>query len=310
MSEQELKKVIDESKKLLLDVREKRPAPLRDEKILTAWNGLMISAYARAGLIFGDFKYIAIAEKAAEFILENLFVKDRLLRSYNDGQAKHNGYLDDYAFFMAALLDLYEADHNPLWLQKAIKLDKIMEELYEDTENGGFFMTGKGHENLIAREKPNQDGAIPSGNSIAVMNLLRMGEFTTKANYYNRAQKALKTFLGSSSSSPLALSEMLLALDFFLDKPKEIIIVTPHGKEEEAEPFLKELRNHFLPNRILAVTTEEKSKEQLANIAPVVRGKIAIGGKTTAYICENGVCKLPVQDPKDFLVQISKKEGY
>ena len=306
VSEERLSAIIDESKERLYNARDLRPAPLRDEKILTAWNGLMISAHAQAGLILADSRYIDRGVKAAQFILKNLYIKGRLYRSYADDRARHNAYLDDYAFFIASLLDLYEATHNPLWLQKAIELDEVLEKYYVDNNNGGFFMTSSDHEDLLVREKPSYDGAMPSGNSAALLNLLRLSEFTTRDSYRKRAQDALKSFSGTLTSHPVALSEMLLAVDFSLDSPKEIIIVAPKGKKGEADPFLIEFRKQFLPNRILVVLTEGEELELHAKVVPLVQGKLAIRGKTTAYVCERGICKLPVRDPKEFAWQIKE----
>lgn len=302
--ENRLRLIIKESRERLYQWRNRKPRPLRDEKILTAWNGLMISAHARAGLIFGEPRYVDRGVKAAQFILTNLFIKNRLYRSYKENQAKQIAYLEDYAFFMAALLDLYEATHDIQWLKKAIQLDEILARNFEDKEDGGFFMTSIDHEKMIAREKPNYDGAEPSGNSVAVLNLLRLGEFTLKDRYRIRYEKAFQSFLGDDTSSPLALSEMLLALDFYLDSPKEIIIVTPENKKDEAEPFLDELRKQFLPNRILTVATEGNDIKSHARLIPVARKKFALKGKATAYVCEKGICELPTKDPMVFAQQL------
>jgi uncharacterized protein YyaL (SSP411 family) len=302
----QLHTVIEESKELLYQQRNHRKSPLRDEKVLTAWNGLMISAHARAGLILGESIYINRAVKAANFILENLYIQSRLYRIYKDNRAKQMAFLNDYAFFIAALIDLYEATHDIIWLKKAIELDGILEKFYEDKQNGGFFMTSSDHEALIVRQKPGFDGAEPSGNSVAVLNLLRLEEFTLKDDYRKRAQKALTSLLGSSASHPLALPEMLMALDFFMDSPKEIIIVTPKGKPKELEAFLQAFRKQFVPNRILIVVTEGKELKSHAKIIPLIREKYAINGKTTAYVCEKAYCKLPAQDPALFSRQISE----
>jgi hypothetical protein len=304
ISEKRLRDIIEESNEILYQVRSHRPPPLRDEKILTAWNGLMISAYAQAGLILGDSQYVHRAVKAAHFVLEKLYVGDRLFRSYKDNTVRHNAYLDDYAFFIAALLDLHEATHDLQWLKKAIEMDAILENNYEDTKNGGFFMTSNDHEELLAREKPSYDGAVPSGNSIAVLNLLRLYEFTTNESYRIRLEKAFKTFSKILTSNPGALSEMLLAVDFYLDSPKEVIIVEPKGKGAEVDPFLSEFRKQFLPNRIITVITEGEDVESYSGLIPFVRGKIALEGKATAYICEKGTCKLPTTDPLVFSQQI------
>jgi uncharacterized protein YyaL (SSP411 family) len=282
MSGEKLAGIIEESKEILYQARSHRPSPLRDEKILTAWNGLMISAHARAGLILGESQYIDRAVKAAQFVLKHLYIKNRLFRSYKDNTAKHNAYLDDYAFLIASLLDLYEATYDTTWLEKAMALDGVLEKYYEDKRIGGFFMTSNDHEDLIAREKPAYDGALPSGNSIAVLNLLRLGEFTNIYSYKKRAEKALMSFSGTLNSNPVALSEMLLAIDFFLDSPKEIIVVTPEGEKGKADPFLFEFRKQFLPNRILAVISEGKDLQYHAKVIPLVKGKLAQEKKVTA----------------------------
>ncbi len=305
ISKEHLLAVIEESKELLYRARSRRRPPLRDEKIITAWNGLMISAYARAGLIMGNAMYTASACSAAQFILDNLFIRKRLFRSYKDQKARHKAYLEDYAFFIAALLDLYEASYDMKWIETAMALDAILEKHFEDKRDGGFFRTSNDHEALIAREKPNYDGALPSGNSITVLNLLRLSELTTKDSYRKRAERSLKSFSKTLMANPTALSEMLVALDFFLDSPKEIIIITPPGKKDAADPFLIELRKQFLPNRVLMVVAEGNDLKSLEKVLPLVKGKFAQEGKATAYVCEKGICNLPTHDPAVFAVQIN-----
>ncbi len=306
LGETEARSLIDQAREKLYQARLKRPAPLRDEKILTAWNALMISAHAQSGLTLGEPKYTERAERAARFILTNLYKKGRLLRSYKDGKAQLNGYLEDYSFFIAALLDLFEATGRTEWLKNAITLDRTLEKHYADKSAGGFFMTSDDHEKLLAREKPADDGAVPSGNSIAALNLLRLHELTTNDDYRKRAESILKAFSGTLTSQPVALSELLLAIDFHLDKPKEIVVVSPEGKRETAEPFLTELRRHFVPNRVLALVSEGKDQEILGAFVPLVTGKVAQQGKTTAYVCEKGICQFPTSDPKRFSELIKK----
>ena len=308
ISEGRLKSIIEESKELLYQDRQQRPAPIRDEKILVAWNGLMISAYAQAGLILKNRDYIDRAVNAAQFILTRHYIKGRLFRSYKDNMAKHNAYLDDYAFFTAGLLDLYEATFDPQWLKKAIELDGVLEKHYEDQKDGGFFMTSHDHENLLAREKPAYDGAEPAGNSVAIRNLLRLGEFTTQDTYRKRADKAFKAFSGTLNSRPTALSEMLLAVDFYFDKAKEIIIVTPKGNKDSSDILLSVFRKQFLPNRILSVVSEGEDLQTQAKVIPLIKGKLAIKGKVTAFVCEKGICDLPTNDPLVFAKQIKKIE--
>jgi hypothetical protein len=263
----------------------------------------MISAFARAGLTFGNTDYMEKASAAANFILSHLYIDNRLYRSYKNNQARHNAYLEDYAFFIAALIDLYEATHDIEWLEKALELDDVLKIYYEDTKNGGFFMTSSDHETLIAREKPTYDNAVPSGNAIAVLNLLRLHSFTTDYRYKKRAEKALKFFSERLNDTPSALSEMLLATDYYFDNPKEIILVTPTGKPNAGEPFLETFRGLFIPNRILMVAAEDQTKNH-GEIIPLINGKKAINGKTTVYVCENGTCTLPAETPEEFAARL------
>ncbi|HEV8716550.1 MAG TPA: hypothetical protein VGX03_27495 [Candidatus Binatia bacterium] len=302
---EKLRTVIQEAKDLLYHARAKRPPPLRDEKILTAWNGLMISAYAQATLALGDPRYADQAARAADFVLTKLRRDGRLLRSYTGGQAQLEGYLDDYAFLIAGLLDLYEATGNPRWLKEALALDKVLEDHYEDKQAGGFFLTSNDHEVLLAREKPSYDGAEPSGNSVQALNLLRLHEFTTEDRYRVRAEKALQAFHEILQRALAAASELLLAVDYHLDTPKEIVIVTPKSRADAA-PFLAQLGTTFLPNRVLTVVTEGEDLAAHAQLVPLVASKVAQGGKATAYVCEQKVCALPTTDPSIFAKQISQ----
>ena len=242
---------------------------------------------------------------AADFVLTKMRKDGRLLRSYTGGQARHDGYLDDYAFLIAGLLDLYEATSNPRWLKEAVALDKVLEDHYEDKQAGGFFLTSNDHEALLAREKPSYDGAEPSGNSIQALNLLRLHEFTTADRYRVRAEKALQAFNEILQRAPAAVSELLLAVDYHLDTPKEIVIVTPKSRADAA-PFLAQLGTTFLPNRILMVVSEGEDLTAHAQLVPLVASKIAQGGKATAYVCEKQVCALPTTDPAIFAKQISQ----
>lgn len=307
----ELQHVIDESRPILYDARQLRPPPLRDEKLITSWNGLMISAFARSGLMLSEPSYIACAQRATAFILNHLHLGGRLYRTYKDKAARHNACLDDYAYFIGALLDLYEATHEPYWLEKAMELDATLSLFYEDRTNGGFFMTSSDHEALIAREKSGWEGALPSGNAVAALNLLRLGELTTDSEYDKRAEKLFASFSNLLSSSPSALSSMLLAADFHLDTPKEIVIVTPEKGSSTANPFLDEFRKQFLPNSTLTVVNHDrKTQKNLEDILPSVKDKSAVNGMTTAYLCEKGACGLPTTQPDEFARQITHVTAY
>ena len=300
-----LEKIINESKLLLYQHREKRAKPLRDEKIITAWNGLMISAYAKAGFILDNNNYIKQASKSADFIFNNLLINNRLLRSFNDDTARLNGYLNDYAFFIAALIDLYESTHNIKWLKQAIRLDKILEKHFEDKNNGGFFMTSNDHEKLLSREKPDYDGALPSGNSVHILNLLRLGLFTSKEKYNKRAVSALKAFSRTLENTPMALAKMLISVDFYYDEAKEIVIITPQDKKNESKKFIDELRKTYLPNHVLSVIAEGLDLKRQSKIVSIAEGKVAINDQVTAYVCKLGSCELPTNNINIFSQQIN-----
>ncbi len=305
--ESELISLLEKSNLKLYEARKARFPPIRDEKILVAWNALMISAYAKAGLILQNTDYVQQAIKATNFILNTHYVNGRLSRSFKDKMVKHNAYLNDYAFLIAGLLDLYEVTNDIQWIKKAIELDQVLALHYEDKKNGGFFMTSDDHEELLAREKPAYDGAEPAGNSVQILNLLRLGEFTSKAEYMTRAINALKSFSTRLNRNPTSLSKMLLAVDFFYDNAKEIVIVTTENNKQGATPFLNELVNNFIPNRIISVMSEGDDLNHQSKIITIAEGKIAIKGKTTAYVCTMGACELPTSDLQEFVKQLKSK---
>jgi len=290
----------------LYEARARRPPPLRDDKVLTSWNGLMISAFARGALVLDRSDYAERARRAADFVLRELRTDEgRLLRSHMDGRARHNGYLDDYAFFIQGLLDLYEATFEPRWLREAVALQAQLDARYLDAGHGGYFMTSSDHEELLARDKPAYDGAEPSGSSVALMNLLRLEELTGKEEYRQRAERGFAAFSVALSRGGSGLPKMLAALDFYLDAPREVLIVAPEQDGDPA-PLLSRLRRTYLPNRILAVTTEGAALEATSAVLPVIEGKLAIRGRTTAFVCERGRCELPTSDPDVFARQLAK----
>lgn len=303
MPREQVRKAIKESRDILYEARRQRPPPPRDEKILTAWNGLMISAYAQAALVLGNKRYAQRAERAAAFLLQKLRKGGRLSRSFKDGRAQHDAYLDDYAFLTAGLLDLFEAAGDTRWLREAISLDRVVESRYEDSSNGGFFLTADDQERLLARERPSYDSAEPAGSAVEILNLLRLSEFTTNEAYRKRAEHAFMPLGDEFRNSAAAVSETLLALDFFLDSAKEIVIVT-HRSRAEAEPLLARFRTAYVPNRVLLVVAEGPPLDALARLVPLVERKVAAKGQPTAYVCRRGVCDLPTADPAVFEKQI------
>ena len=194
----------------LYAVRAKRPAPLRDDKILLGWNGLVVSAFARAGLALDEQSYVRSAERTADFLLVNLQQNGRLLRAYTHGRAEGDAFLDDHAFLIQGLLDLYEASPDPRWLREAIRVQGLLDRHYADAKGGGYFTAAADSEKLIAREQPSFDGAVPSGNSVALLNLLRLHDATTKVAYLNRASQLLAAYQPALEASPTSLAVMLV----------------------------------------------------------------------------------------------------
>jgi uncharacterized protein YyaL (SSP411 family) len=304
ISSGELRTLIERAHARLYEVRSRRPAPHLDDKIVVAWNGLMISAFARAGFALAEPRYVEQAARAAEFILTRMRVDGRLRRHFSNERSEGAAFLDDYAFMIAGLLDLYEADSNPRWLQEALALQAVLDLRFADASGGGYFMTAEDHEVVLVRAKPDDDGAEPSGNSVALLNLLRLSEWTTQSGFRDSATMTISAFQEPLEARPSSLGEMLLALDFFHDRPKEIVLVP--AADGAIEDLLAVLRGTFVPNRVLAMPLEGSD---LAQWIPFVAGKRPIGGRATAYVCENGVCAFPTSDPKVFSRQIRELAG-
>jgi uncharacterized protein YyaL (SSP411 family) len=293
----------------LYEARARRPPPLRDEKVLASWNGLMISAMAFGGRVLGEARYVEAAARAAGFVLDRMVVDGRLQRSWLGGAAGVPGFLEDHAFLAQGLVDLYEATFDVRWLEAALDLAGRTEALFGDPEGGGWFQTATDHERLLAREKPTHDGAEPSGASVALLVALRLGAFTADDRWRRIAERALRQYAGTLAEQPAALGEMLLALDFATDAPREVVLVWPEG-EAAPEPFLSVLRRRFLPNRALAGATEGEGIARLGRVAPVAAEKVAAGGRPTAYVCERGQCRLPSIAPEKLASQIETVTPY
>ncbi|HZW73371.1 MAG TPA: thioredoxin, partial [Caldimonas sp.] len=234
----------------LFAAREHRVKPGLDTKVLTAWNGLMISAFARAGELFGDARYRDIAVDAVAFVERELQRGDRLLSTWKDGVAKLNGYLDDYAFFAAALLDVFEAVQDPRYLDAAARLMDATLAHFWDPAEGGFFFTSDDHEALIVRSKPSFDGSIPSGNSVATMTLLRLSHYIDRAEYRQRAEAVLRLYAAPMRSQPFGFANLLAAVDFYARGPREIALVGDPTSPDTAA-LLARIRSQYIPNRTL-----------------------------------------------------------
>jgi len=294
---------------VLYATRLRRSPPFRDEKILAAWNGLAISAFAVAGRMFDEPRYVAAAVRAASHLLENMRPGGRLARSAKDGRAGGAGFLDDYAFVCAGLIDLYEATFEPRWLREAIALADDVERLFADPA-GGWFMTAADHEQLIAREKPTYDGAEPSGTSVALLNALRLGTFTSDDRWRAIADRAFAAITPTLTENPLGLTEALLALDHASDEPKEIAIVWPRdASPDAARPLLDVVRRTFAPNHALAAASEADAPE-VGKLIPFIADKTARDGRATAYVCVRGRCELPVQDADALATLLTRRLPY
>jgi uncharacterized protein YyaL (SSP411 family) len=297
------------ARQALYAAREKRVHPLRDEKVLAGWNGLAISALAFGGRVLDEPRYVAAAARAAEFVLGAMVQGGRLQRTWLAGVAGVPAFLDDHAFLAQGLLELHEATFDVRWLEAALDLSDRLEDLFGDPAGGGWYATAKDHERLLAREKPTHDGAEPSGASVALLNALRLSAFTTDDRWREVAERALRHHGGALAAQPLALAEMLLALDYATDTPLEVVLVWPEG-QPAPEPFVSVLRRTFLPSRALAGAPEGEGIARLGRVALVAARKVAAGGRPTAYVCEKGLCRLPAIAPEKLAAQIAPVRPY
>ncbi|MFB3108130.1 MAG: thioredoxin domain-containing protein [Candidatus Binatia bacterium] len=292
---QAIDKILRQSRAKLLEVREKRVKPFRDEKILTSWNGLILSGIAEACKVTDNTNLREAAERTVEFFYSKMFQGEFLLHTYKDGQAKLRGDLDDYAFFAAGLLDLYEVLYEGTLLQRAEQLAELMIREFWDDNNGAFFYTGHSHEQLIGRTKPAFDASVPSGNSVATQLLLRLYHYTGKEDYLKKAEKVLRLYHDGMENQPFGLTAMLCGLDFYLEGPKEVVFVGQR-KDQAMRDLLGEFQSFYHPNKTLQVV---EPGEPLGKISPLLEGKSQIDGKPTVYVCQNFTCSAPVTEWED-----------
>jgi uncharacterized protein YyaL (SSP411 family) len=274
----------------LFNHRENRTRPFRDDKILTSWNGLMIAAMSYAGRVLKRIDYIEHAEAAVGFIYSNLFREDgRLLARYRDGEAAYPAYLDDYAFLTWGLMELYQATFKPVYLKRAIELNSAMLELFWDKELGGLFLTGNDSEELIIRPKEAYDGALPSGNSVAALNMLRLAAMTEDTELREKAEAQLKAFAAEVTSTPYSHSFFMMAVMFSHGPTRQIVISAANN--EDARSMTGQIDDRFLPFATLVVNTGDN---QVRDFVRGLKGRDAIERKPTAYICQNFACLPPV----------------
>jgi len=296
-SPDEISRILDECRRVLFEIREKRPRPHLDDKIITAWNGLMISAFARAAQVLDDAAYLKAAARAAQFAKTHLydFARGTLIRSYREGASDVSGFADDYAFLIQGLLDLYEAGFEIEWLKWARELQEKQDALFFDKKNGGYFSVAENDPHILLRMKEDYDGAEPSPNSVSALNLLRLAQMFDDAALRERVEKTIRAFSEQLRRLPTAMPQMLVALDFASAKAKQIVIA---GKADDANTreLLRELNSHFIPNKIVLFADGGAGQQWLGERLEFIKTAAPINGKAAAFVCENFVCKLPATD--------------
>lgn len=289
---EEIAEIIDKSRAKLLAVRNLRPKPHLDDKILTSWNGLMITALAIIYQVTRDKEYLDNAVKTVEFISENLYDKNNksLLHRYRDGESRFEGTLDDYAYFIAGLIDLYEATFRIEYLELAIGLNDLTIEKFYDNDSGGFFDVAAGGTDIILKTKDIYDGAEPAGNSIQVMNLLRLGYMTDNKDHIEKAENSLKLFSADLKRLPFSSPQMLCSLSFYNYSPKEIIF-SGSTESEKLKVLINSVYDTYIPNRVLLYASD-----QLKNISKFISNIVSESKNDEVYVCEDYKCNLPVDD--------------
>ena len=308
-SKDEVRQSLARSREKLLSIRNKRPRPHLDDKIIAAWNGLMISAYARAAQVLDEPRYLENATRAAKFLRANLYDdKSKLLfRNYRESRSHVEGFADDYAFVIQGLLDLYEVSFDVQWLKFAIELQGMQDDLFYDEKNGGYFSTSGKDKSVVLRMKDDNDSAEPAASSIAALNLLRLAQFRDDKKLDERARKTISAFAPTLSHFASAMPQMLVALEYSLAKPRQIVIAGKIDSLKDGfavannnatKTLLAELHRHFLPNKILMLADGAEGQKFFADKNEAIGAMTPIDGKPAAYVCENFTCKAPVTNPK------------
>jgi uncharacterized protein YyaL (SSP411 family) len=297
--EDAVRELLKRGREKLFAIRAKRPRPHLDDKIIAAWNGLMISAYACTARVLDEPRYMESATRAANFVRAHLWddSKKTLYRSYRDGRSDVEGFADDYAFVIQGLLDLYEASFDVEWLRFAVELQETQDRLFFDETSGGYFSTSGKDKSVVLRMKDDNDSAEPAASSVAALNLLRLAQIRGEKQWEERAEKTIGAFRATLSRFPSAMPQMLVALDFSSSKPRQIVIA---GKKDapETKALLAEVHRHFLPKTVLLLADGGEGQNYLGEKIEAIRAMSMVNGKSTAYVCENFACKAPVTDPK------------
>jgi uncharacterized protein YyaL (SSP411 family) len=296
IEESELREVLERGREKLFNEREKRIKPFRDEKIITAWNGLMLAAFAEAGAVLDNAEYIDVARRNADFLLENLQADGKLLRTWKDGRAKLNAYIEDHANLADGLIELYQVTGESRYLAEAQRLADIMITEFWDEDRGGFFFTSSGHEELLVRNKDFYDNATPSGNSVAADVLLKLSHLIGDERYERFAATVLRIAAPQLKRHPQGFGRALATIEYQLSPVKEVAIVGEDTKELE-----RTLWEKYLPNKVVAIARDANAAD-----IPLLEGRSTVDGKPAAYVCENFVCSRPVTTPADLAAQLDE----
>ena len=286
----------------LLEVRSKRVHPGLDDKVLTGWNGLIIASLAKGARVLDEPKYAEAAAKAADFILAHMRKDGRLLRTYREGKSHLTAYLSDYAFFVEGLLNLYEATFERRWLDEALALTETSIKYYYDEKNGAFFFTASDAEELLARSKSPHDGAIPSGNSVHALNLLRLSVLFNKTELREKAESIFEAFGEDVLARPGAFERLMCAADFYFDTPKEIALIGDPAAAD-TKKLMRTVYDRYLPNKVVVGAPGVLEKSEI----PLLVGKSRREGKATAYVCEDYRCRLPVTTSEALAAELARK---
>ncbi len=307
-TEQELEERLEAARKQLFAYREKRPHPHKDDKILTDWNGLMIAALAKAAQAFAEPGYAEAARRAADFILKNLRTPEgRLLHRYRDGEAAVPAHVDDYAFLIWGLIELYEARFEVKDLQTALDLNRQVIDHFWDQKGGGFYFTADDAERLLVRQKEIYDGAVPSGNSVQMLNLLRLGRMTANADFEEKAAQICRAFSKMVTQSPSAFTQLMVGLDFAVGPSLEVVIAGDPQAADTLE-MLQALRTRFAPNKVVLLRPSDQAAE-ITRLAEFTRYQSSLQGRATAYVCRNYQCKLRTTDVSEMLRSLDIAPG-
>jgi len=308
MSEQDLQARLEAARRILFTYRDKRVRPHKDDKILTDWNGLMIAALAKGAQLFDDPNYADAAKRAVDFILKNMQTADgRLLHRYRDGQAEITANLDDHAFLVWGLIELYEATFDTGYLRAALELNDDMLRHFWDDEDGGLYFTPDDGEKLLVRKKEIYDGAIPSGNSVAMLNLLRLGRMTADSALEDKAAKIGRAFGGHVERSPSVHTQLLVAVDFGVGPSYEVVIAGD-PESEDTKTMLRALRTRFMPNKIVLLRPSEGESDEITRLAEFAKYQSSISSKATAYVCVGHRCDLPTTEIQRMLELLDAKQ--